>query len=539
MSESAILAMAPVKLIWTEWLMVGVFVIGVVAWGFFMRKTAATLEGSFLAERKVPGLIASLSTVATNLNVNDFIGGAGMMYAAGVIMAHGGWVNGLGLIVVSLFVVQKLRRMNVYTLGEWLEKRYWAPVGVSYSLVWTFVWMLFNLGLYLYGGAFVLEKLVGWDLYGSLVILSIIAASYTLIGGFGAVVATDVLQISLMFFPFVFLAAAVWIDVGGPANVAAALPASHAEFWPSQTRFGPLGIMLGGIFLMGTSYWSTEAQVIQRPLSARSEEDAIVAYLGAAFWLSLLYPILISVPALAAIQYFPNLARPDDAVPCLIRMFLPRGLYGVTVVGLMAGVFSSVDSQINAFCTMFTTDIYQRFIRRGAGERHYLIASKVAGALFTFAAIGTAVLISTREEGMMLFAISVVATIMPPFAAVTLLGALVGGVNRIGATVGLAAGAVVAVAQIVLAQCGRLDEVFAGFGLPDIVTDDTLFLRTVVTFTTTAVLTLAFSLVPDSRRHLVGAPVDLSVRWTRQIGVMVVLLLLGMGAMVAFWTWYF
>ncbi len=123
-----IIAEAAQKLIWTEWLMVAVFLVGVVTWGCYLRGTAQSLEGSFLAGRRVPGFLASLSTVATNLNANDFIGGAGFTYAFGVVVAHGSWANGLALVLVSLFLVQKLRRLNVFTLGGWLERRY--SVGV-------------------------------------------------------------------------------------------------------------------------------------------------------------------------------------------------------------------------------------------------------------------------------------------------------------------------------------------------------------------------------------------------------------------------
>ena len=156
-------------LVWTEWAMIAVFVVGVVAWGFRMRRAAGTLAGSFLAGRRVPGFIASLSTVATNLNANDFIGGAGFAYGVGVVLAHAGLFNGLALIVVSLFLVGKLRRLNVFSLGAWLEKRYAPSVGIAYSITWSCIWMLFNLGLYIYGGAFVLQTLVGGNLYAWIV----------------------------------------------------------------------------------------------------------------------------------------------------------------------------------------------------------------------------------------------------------------------------------------------------------------------------------------------------------------------------------
>jgi len=522
------------RLAWTEWLMIVVFVIGVVSWGFLMKGTAASLEGSFLAGRRVPGFMASLSTVATNLNVNDFIGGAGFFYAVGVVLAHGGLISGMVLIFVSLFLVQKLRRLNVFTLGDWLEKRYCSAVGIAYSITWSGVWMLFNLGLYIYGGALVLHTLVGWNLYVSIVILSIIAATYTLIGGFGAVVATDVLQLAMMFFPFVFLASMVWVDMGGPAGIAASLPQAKAIFWTNDTPFGSLVVMLGGILLMSISYWSCEAQVIQRPLSARNVEEASISYLGATFWFTVLCPLLIYLPALAAVSYFPGLENPDHAMPNLIKKFLPPGLYGVTIVGLIAGFFSSADSQINAFCSMFTMNIYKRLIRPGREDRHYLIASKILGAIFTLAAIGTALLFSTdwAKDGMMLFAISVLATIMPPFGAITIFGAVSRRANSLGALIGLITGGLTAIVLLFLSGMGILASV-AG--------ENTLYFRTMVTFLITFIIAYLVSLLQSPpAQDVVNMPeTDQSIHFSPTIIRFIIVLLAGIVAMYIFWSYYF
>jgi solute:Na+ symporter, SSS family len=529
------LANAPVEMLDAkvtpiEWVMIAVFLVGIMAWGFIMRRAAGSLEGSFLAGRKVPGLLASLSTVATNLNANDFIGGAGVMYAIGAVNAQGSWINSIALVLVSLFLVQKLRRLRVYTLGGWLERRYSFHVGLSYSLVWSMVWMLFNLGLYLYAGAVVLNTLVGWDLYYSIILLSVISAVVTLLGGFGAVVATDVLQILLMFFPFIFVAIGSFIQIGGLSEIARSIPAEKAHFWAAHTRFGPLPIMMFGIFFMGMSYWSTEAQVIQRPLSAKSEEDSIISYLGATFWFSILMPLLVWMPALTALHFFPDLKNADHAMPSLIRTVLPRGLYGVTIVGLMAGVFSSTEAQINSFCTMFITDIYRRVLRPNRDDRHYMIASKTSGILFTFAAIGTALLFTRAQSGMMIFAISVLATIMPPFAAVTILGALSRRTTADGALFGLTYGGVTAITLVFMDQARLLTPV----------AEETLYFRAMVTFLVTAVVSLVVSsMAPWPQTQVESDPMDLSIKWSPRVIRMTVLLAVGMAFMVGMWTYYF
>jgi SSS family solute:Na+ symporter len=333
-----------------------------------------------------------------------------------------------------------------------------------------------------------------------------------------------------MFFPFIFLALAIWMDIGSVTELAASLPTEKSAYWVSETPFGPFTLMVGGMFFMAMSYWSTEAQVIQRPLSAKSEEDATISFLGATFWLSVLNPFLITVPAFAAIHYFPDLPKNDLAMPSMIQRFLPPGLYGVTVVGLIAGVFSSADSQINAFCSMFTTDIYRRVLRPGKDEPHYLKASKVAGVIFTFAAIGTAVVFSYRHEGMMLFAVSVLATIMPPFAAITVLGALSRRINGIGALCGLLSGGAMAIVLVVVAATGGLDDI----------AEHTLYFRAMVTFVTTILMTcIATWATREPGEAKTAGGVDLSIRFTPRVLRMVFVLLIGMAGVVAFYSYYF
>jgi SSS family solute:Na+ symporter len=202
----------------------------------------------------------------------------------------------------------------------------------------------------------------------------------------------------------------------------------------------------------------------------------------------------------------------------------------VTVVGLVAGVFSSADSQINAFCAMFTTDIYKRLIKPGQSERHYLRASKVAGTIFTLAAIGTAVVFSYREEGMMLFAVSVLATIMPPFGAITLLGALSRRINATGAMAGLFSGCAMAIVHVVAASAGCLDDI----------APDSLYFRAIVTFVTTIAMTcLATWATREPGEAKTAGGVDLSVNFTPRVLRMMVVLLAGIIGVVVFYSYYF
>jgi len=477
--------MEPGSLLPIEWAMMICFTVGVLSWGVYMKGRITDLTDSFLAGRKVPGIIASMSAIATNFNTNDFIGGVGATYAIGIVMVHGSLVAGFVLIFLSFFLLKRLRASNVFTLGEWLRLRYSPLIGNIYSIIWAFVWMLVNLGLYIYSGALVLHTLVGWNLYLSIVVLTVIAATYTLLGGFGAVVATDVLQMVLMFFPFLFLVPRILMAAGGFGGIAEGVPPELTDLWTSESPFGNIGVLVCGAFFMSMSYFSSEAQMIHRPLSTRTVRDSQVSYLGVGFWHTLITPLIISIPGIAAVKMFPNLPNNDFAMPMLIRTLIPRGLYGVTIVGLMAGFLSSADSQINAFCTMFIKDIYEPMMAPGRSTRHYLRASKVSGGIFTAVAILTAVGFSFAKNGMMLMALSILATIMPPSAVVIILGALWRRAGKTGALFGLISGFGTGITLVVLDLLGLLGGI----------AENTMYFRTTVTFLITLAVTVLVSVV--------------------------------------------
>lgn len=484
------------SLLINEWIMIVFYIAGVLLWGYFLKDRAAhSLADTFLAGRKVPGFIASFSTVATNLNANDFIGWAGAVYLTGVVMVHFPLQTAIVIAFLSLVMMKQLRQCNVYTLGEWLRKRYSPAVGNTYTFIWTFIWMPFGLGLFIYAGSVVMHTLVGWNLYVSIVALTLVAATYTLLGGFRAVVATDVLQLFFMFFPLVVLCILIWNAVGNPVKLLETLPAEKADLWSSTTSFGPISVILFGHLIMAMCFWCCDAQLVQRPLSTKNPNEAAISYLGAGFWYALLVPLLAIFPGLAAIKFFPNLTNNDFATPMLLKEFLPPGLYGVAIVGLLSGVFSSADSMINAFCTMFTTDIYQGIINKNANKERLLKVSRIAGVLFTMAGICTAISFKLfAKYGMFMYLASVLATILPPLGAVAVLGAVWKRCSPRGASVGLIVGFIFSLIFLGLDLNGTLAPI----------AKDSMFFRSLVIFVLTAVITCVVSLFEHFESPLVA-----------------------------------
>ena len=442
-----------------EWLMVVLYVAGVLYWGYRFRGQAArSPEDSFLAGRSVPGWIASCSTVASNLNANDFIGWAGAVYLIGVVMIHFPLHTATVICLLGLFVARKLRATGVYTLGGWLKQRYSPLVGNVYNLVWILIWMPFGMGLYIYAGSLVLHTLVGWDLMLSILVLTLVASVYTLLGGFRAVVATDVVQLFFMMFPLVVVCGIVWQTVGGPLEVLRDLPEVKADLWSSETPFGPIAALFFGHIALALSFWGCDAQLVQRPLSTRDENQAAVAYLGAGFWYALLVPFLAIFPGLAAIKCFPDIAKADYAAPMILREYLPPGLYGVTIVGLLSGVLSSVDSTLNAFCTMFTREVYVGIWNQRARTEEQLVVARNAGIFLTVVGIGTAYFFSLNES-MFVSIAKIIALIMPPLGAVTVLGAIWRRCSNRAAIAGLLVGYLCSISLAVLDGMGHLEHI--------------------------------------------------------------------------------
>lgn len=443
-------ATGPPTLVATEWIAIAVFITSLVIFGIYMRQSAVDSASTFLADRSLPPWVQAFSTVATNLNANDFLGLAGLAYSFGIIVIMVPISTAIAIVVATIAVIPVIRQMGVFSLGEWLNRRFSEPVGNLYDVIWTFIWMIVNMGLYIYAGSLVLNTLLGWDLWLSIGIVVFVGTAYTLLGGFGAVAGSDTVQFVLMFIPLALLLPISLDMVGGISGLLNGLESHQASMTPSEHPLAadfPFGGLIAIILLYfgflsrDIAYWNSESQILQRPLSAESPESAQLGYLYTGIWYAILVPLFILLPGVIAAVLYPNLGVADEAMPMLIRDIMPPGLYGVVIVGLLAGVLSSVDSQLNNFQTLLTERIYRNYIAPDRSPDHYVTFSRIAGIIFMMACIGVAYIFSLQDS-MYLFATSILATIMPTFAAVAIVGGLWKRATTLGALAGIVVGLV-------------------------------------------------------------------------------------------------
>lgn len=426
--------------------MVGVFVLGT-----FFGRYVSSAGDFFTAGRALPWWAIGMSIVVTDIGAVDFMATAGAGYKYGIAAANFDWIGSMPAMVIAAFIfVPYYWRAGVYTIPEFLGRRYNAAVQVIHAAIWgIFLFTMLAVGLSL--TAQMLETILGWDQMFSIWLIAAITGIYTFSGGLTAVVMTDVVQLIVM---FIGGAALLWLslwEVGGWEALKERTFALGPEYQDHFTLLLPhdtptpypwTGIVFGLGIVMATAYMSGNQAVVQRTFGARTEWDAKGGMLFGGF-LKFFIPLIIIVPGLTAVVLTPGLEKVDMAVPTMIRDLLPPGLTGLMFAALFAALMSSVDSGLNSASTIWTTDLYGRlvslFSRRPISSRHALIVGRGFTLFFIIAAAVIAPIVG-RQDVMYNFIQTSLSMFQGPVFALLLLGILWRRATQWGGLAGLVLG---------------------------------------------------------------------------------------------------
>ena len=413
---------------------------------FFGR--AKTSRGYFLADKNVGWIAIGASLFATNISSEHFIGLAGSGASSGLAVGHFEWLAVFMCMTLAWVFVPFYLRSNVYTMPEFLERRYGPACRWYLTTVSVLAYVFTKISVSLYAGALVLRATVGWDFYTSAAVMVITTGIYTVFGGLAAVIYTELLQAVILLGGAITLTVIGLSEVGGMSGLRQALPPDffHMIRPPSDPAFPWTGIFFGAPIL-GIWYWCTDQVIVQRVLGAKSEEDAR----GGALLCGLLkvLPVFVLVlPGLIARALYPDI-KGDDAYPTLVLRLLPPGVIGLMVAALLAALMSSLAATFNSASTLVTLDVYQK-LNPGASEARLV----TVGRLFTVVMVALGIVwvpfIQYLSTEVYIYLQSVQAYISPPIAAVFLLGLFWPRANRHGAIVALGAGAVLGAARFIL-----------------------------------------------------------------------------------------
>jgi len=352
-------------------------------------------EDYFLASKSLPWWAIGASLIAANISAEQIIGMAGSGYAIGLAIASYEWMAALTLLIVGKFFLPIFLRNNITTMPQFLEERYGNRIRTLMAVFWLGLYVFVNLTSILWLGSIAIAQVTGMDQTLALVLLGLFALAYQLYGGLKAVALTDIVQVTLLVLGGLMVTGITLSRIGDGSIVDgfATLWRQHpGKFEMILSRDNPfykdlpgLSVLIGGLWIANLSYWGFNQYIIQRALAAKDIPEAQKGMLFAAF-LKLLIPVIVVLPGIAAVVLAPDLAKPDQAYPTMMKL-LPSGILGLVFAALVAAIVASLASKINSVATIFTLDFYAK--SRPQADQKKLVR---VGRIAAFVAVALAIL---------------------------------------------------------------------------------------------------------------------------------------------------
>ena len=390
--------------------------------GLFLGRNKKGEEKSandyFLAGNTLTWWAVGASLIAANISAEQFIGMSGTSYADGIATAAYELMAAVTLVVIGKFLLPVMLKRKIFTIPQFLRERYNDGVGLAFSILWLFLYVFVNLTSVAWLGALAIEQILGLQgamlEMGSITIsmrmvivvaLFLIAGIYSIYGGLASVAWTDVLQVTflvgggLVTAWFALKAVGGGEALSGLANIYHDLTTGehlhdthlHLVIQESHNPAGfanvpGIAAVVGGVWLTNLGYWGFNQYIIQKGLAAKSVEEAQKGLVFAGF-LKILIPFIVCLPGICAyyISLHPeafahlqgSINVSDDAYPWLVRNFTPVGVKGLTFAALAAAIISSLASMLNSTSTLFTMDIYKKYIHPGATDKKLVNVGRI------------------------------------------------------------------------------------------------------------------------------------------------------------------
>ncbi|MFG2139621.1 sodium:solute symporter family protein [Streptomyces sp. NPDC048650] len=379
--------------------------------GFAARRSVRTSLDFFLSGRSLPAWVTGLAFVAANLGATEILGMAATGAQYGVAVVHWYWIGAIpAMVFLGLVMMPFYYRSKVRSVPEFLLQRFDKSAHLLSSVLFAFAAILIA-GVNLYALSIVVEALLGWPQWVAIVIAGLFVLAYITIGGLSSAIYNEVLQF------FVILAALIPLciiglkRVGGWGGLTDSLESSHGHHFLTAwggTGIGeanPLGanwltIILGLGFVLSFGYWTTNFAEVQRALSAKNLSAAQRTPLIGAYP-KMFIVFLVMIPGLVAAVLVPKIGTPgsgltyNDAIPYLMQELLPNGVLGIAVTGLLAAFMAGMAANISSFNTVFTYDIWAKYVKTDKPDGYYLKFGRLITAIGVLASIGTAFIASS------------------------------------------------------------------------------------------------------------------------------------------------
>ncbi len=414
-----------------DYLVFGLYIVILVGLGLFLSRGKKGQEKSssdyFLAGNTLTWWAVGASLIAANISAEQFIGMSGSAYRSGIAMAAYELMAALTLIIVAKFLLPVMIERKIFTIPQFLRERYNWGVGLAFSIFWLFLYVFINLTSVAWLGALAIKMILGLPAVNGvllgmnvdfttltiILILFLVAGTYSIYGGLASVAWTDVMQVTFLVGGGLITAFAALNVIGDALHIEGGAFGAFAEIYShlgtiegdrhfhlivsrndaianivDDPYFDIPGIVVivGALWISNIGYWGFNQYIIQKGLAAKNLNEAKKGMLFAAA-LKLLIPFIVCIPGVCAFYIINGtyngvpvyeqlsdllsgtIARSDDAYPFLIRNFTPVVVKGLSFAALAAAVISSLASMFNSTSTIFTMDIYKQLINPQASEK--------------------------------------------------------------------------------------------------------------------------------------------------------------------------
>lgn len=385
-----------------------VVILGVGLWVSRTKKgEEKNAEDYFLAGKSLPWWAIGASLIAANISAEQFIGMSGSGFAVGLAIASYEWMAAITLLLVGKFFLPIFIKKELYTIPEFVEKRYSSQLKTILACFWIGLYIFVNLASVLYLGGLALNTILGIDMLTGVICLALFAAAYSLYGGLSAVAWTDIIQVVVLILGGLITTYLALDTVSGGAGFMSGLKTVYAavpqkfdmileKSNPEYMNLPGIGVLVGGMWIANVYYWGFNQYIIQRTLAAKSLAESQKGILFAA-GLKMIIPLIVVIPGIAAYVItndpgllgslgeagtanMPTAGASDKAFPWLMQ-FLPTGLKGVAIAALAAAIVSSLASMLNSTATIFTMDIYKPLINTKASDKTTVNVGRISALI--------------------------------------------------------------------------------------------------------------------------------------------------------------
>ncbi|MBX9850416.1 MAG: sodium:solute symporter [Cytophagaceae bacterium] len=446
----------------TDWFILAFYFLIIFGISFYFSRKKRNSTDYFLAGRHVGWFAVGASLFASNISTEHFIGLSGSGFKSGLAVGNFEWSASICLMILAWIFVPFYLKSGVFTMPEFLEKRYSSASRWYLSAVSIIAYIVTKISVHLFAFGILLKELMNWEelhgsnLYISAIILVIITGIYTMAGGMSAVIYTELIQTFILLIGAICLTIFGIQEAGGIEGIKASVPSGHWEMFKPNDHpdFPWVGIAFTSL-IIGIWYWCTDQSIVQRVLAAKNINHAKAGSIYAGY-LKILPVFILVIPGLIAYALHAQgkLApgaemKPDEVYPMLVSYLLPPGIRSIVIAALLAALMGSLAACFNSASTLITFDVYKKYYPE-ATESKLIHVGRIATVILVLLSLLWVPFVGGVSDQLFVYLQSVQAYISPPIAVVFLAGVLWTRANSKGALFVLWSGFIIGGSRFVL-----------------------------------------------------------------------------------------